>query len=79
MTRKTRNTLTAFALLALTVLAAFTMPGCAAVQRDPFATADAAVQLLQCAEPIVNELTRKREAAAKEAALKTLQAEGAAK
>lgn len=76
MTRKTKNTLITVALLALTIGCAFGMPGCAAIQRDPFATADAAVQLLQCAEPIVGELTRKREAAAKEEALKKLQAEG---
>lgn len=52
------------------------LPSCASLQKDPFATADAAIALLQCAEPIVSELTRKREAAAKEEALKKLQAEG---
>lgn len=76
MTRKTKNTLITISFLALAIGCAFGMPGCAAVQRDPLASASAGLQLLQCAEPIIGELTRKREAAAKEEALKKLQAEG---
>lgn len=57
----------ALAVTALAAVAAFilaTLPGCGTLPRDPMATAEAGLRLLQCVEPVVSDLQRAREAEA---------------